>query len=199
MNEQLEIEFKTLLSKEHYDRLIQEYQLTPADGITQTNIYFDTKKNELKDLHIGLRMRLLDSHGEITLKTPHPDSDVALIETTVTMEPDELKQMAAAGRLPRIPSIQTKLDRWQLSLEDMQPIGELTTRRIELPFQEGYSLVLDKSSYYGKTDYELEMETPEETTGKTNFFAYLKDREILYRPADNKIVRMFKRKQDIRQ
>lgn len=48
MTEQLEIEFKTLLSAKDYHKIYQYYQFENQPFIDQTNIYFDTPSQALQ-------------------------------------------------------------------------------------------------------------------------------------------------------
>lgn len=69
MAENLEIEFKTMLSQSEYQQLITHYQLTATDFKTQTNSYFDTPDFQLKAKNCGLRIRRYENLAEYTLKT----------------------------------------------------------------------------------------------------------------------------------
>ena len=42
MTQMLEIEYKSMLTKQEYEIFITHYQLTDKDFRVQTNIYFDT-------------------------------------------------------------------------------------------------------------------------------------------------------------
>ncbi|MCW3745967.1 hypothetical protein OM428_17465 [Enterococcus gallinarum] len=48
MTHQVEIEFKTLLTREEYQRVFAFYQLDRSAFHTQTNLYFDTLDHQLK-------------------------------------------------------------------------------------------------------------------------------------------------------
>src|SRR5699024_6630361 len=79
MSQQIEIEFKTLLSKEDYKRICDYYQLQQSDFFSQTNYYFDTNDQTLAKNNCGLRIRALNGAGELTLKTP---TNEGRLETT---------------------------------------------------------------------------------------------------------------------
>ena len=48
MTQMLEIEYKSMLTKQEYEIFIAHYQLTDKDFRVQTNIYFDTVDEQLK-------------------------------------------------------------------------------------------------------------------------------------------------------
>lgn len=49
MTQMLEIEYKSMLTKQEYEIFIAHYQLTDKDFRVQTNIYFDTVDEQLKN------------------------------------------------------------------------------------------------------------------------------------------------------
>ena len=62
----LEIEYKTLLTKDEYNRLAMLFShVTP---VTQTNYYIDTPQSDMRNKKLSLRIRTLPTHGELTLK-----------------------------------------------------------------------------------------------------------------------------------
>ena len=64
----LEIEMKTLLSKEEYDRLQTQFlEVTP---VTQKNYYLDTPDFYLRQHKIAMRIRTFDTSAELTIKIP---------------------------------------------------------------------------------------------------------------------------------
>lgn len=70
MSQELEIEYKNLLTKTEYDRIMTEFQLNHENPFTQTNYYFDTTDFQLKAHHSALRIRTRpdQSYAEMTLK-----------------------------------------------------------------------------------------------------------------------------------
>ena len=57
----LEIEYKTLLTKDEYNRLAMLFShVTP---VTQTNYYIDTPQSDMRSKKLSLRIRTLPTHG----------------------------------------------------------------------------------------------------------------------------------------
>lgn len=194
MSKEMEIEFKNMLNKEEYDSLLAEYQLSESSLKTQTNIYFDTPDFKLKAKKMGLRIRLSNSTTEFTLKTPTSNQHT-LLEVT-----DYLSSFTSELSLVEQISLETSevaeyLIHEGIQLSSLQPIGQLTTTRREVSLQSNVLLVLDKSLYYGKTDYELEMEVTDVKEGSLIFKDILKKHHIPVRQADKKIARMLAYKQ----
>lgn len=190
----MEIEFKNLLNKDEYDNLLAEYQLSESSLKTQTNIYFDTPDFKLKAKKMGLRIRLSNSTTEFTLKTPTSNQHT-LLEVT-----DYLSSFTSELSLVEQVSLETSevaehLIHEGIQLSSLQSIGKLTTTRGEVSLQSNVLLVLDKSLYYGKTDYELEMEVADAKEGALIFKDILKKHHIPVRQADKKIARMLAYKQ----
>lgn len=64
MSETIEIEFKNLLTKVEYEKLLNAFNVKDEQIICQTNHYFDTPDFTLKDLGSALRIR----EKKITMK-----------------------------------------------------------------------------------------------------------------------------------
>jgi uncharacterized protein YjbK len=186
MAQNLEIEYKTMLDKSTYQRLVTHYQLKETDFHTQTNYYFDTKEGLLKKKNCGLRIRLLDNKAEYTLKTPEKDGR---LETTDLFSYEEGKQITQTGALPKSGAVYKKLSEIGVSVDELSSIGYLTTKRAEFSIDEGL-LALDESTSENLHDYELELEVSQAEKGEKDFHQLLNTLEIPFQPAKNKIQRM---------
>ena len=58
MTQMLEIEYKSMLTKQEYEIFIAHYQLTDKDFRVQTNIYFDTVDEQLAYESVSLVIKL---------------------------------------------------------------------------------------------------------------------------------------------
>lgn len=194
MTKELEIEFKNLLSEIEYDILLAEYHLTELH--TQTNIYFDTEDYQLKHKKIGLRIRKTNNYTELTLKIPTSDQHT-LLEVTDQLDTYLDGKTLDEQILPEISEVAIFLSQQGIKLSDLMVIGELTTTRGEINIKSNVLLVLDKSNYYGKTDYELEMEVIDAKDGELFFLNFLKEHNIPIRSAEKKIARMMTHKKTL--
>ncbi|WP_206854899.1 CYTH domain-containing protein [Candidatus Enterococcus mangumiae] len=190
MTEMVEIEFKTLLTKEDYMRLLSHYQLTADRFHSQTNFYYDTPDFQLKQNGCGLRIRVLDNYAEYTLKTPAIEGK---LETTDSYTVQEATKMIEEHRLPRTGAVFQKLQEFSIDSSQLINIGHLTTKRAEFPIEEGL-LAIDESWGEQLHDYELELEVTDAKSGKKAFEHFLQRQSIPYHPSKNKIQRMFEAK-----
>ncbi|GMA07131.1 adenylate cyclase [Tetragenococcus halophilus subsp. flandriensis] len=185
MSQQNEIEFKTLLTKDDYNRIIQYYQLQGTDFHTQKNCYFDTSDQKLAMNHCGLRIRQFATYGELTLKTP---AKVGLLETTDQLNVEQTEQLINQQKILTNGHVADKLAEYSITAKDLILFAELTTKRAEFPIDEGL-LALDESWYADQHDYELELEVENSEKGKEDFKKLLAKFDITYSPAKNKIER----------
>ena len=185
MTKQIEIEFKTLLTQEAYQRVIAFYQLAPSAFHTQTNLYFDTPDNQLKQKKFGLRIRMMEDKAELTLKSPLKEG---LLETTDSLSINEAVTLRENQTILQTGTVAAFLREAQIDPAAVKPFAELTTRRAEFNVPAGV-LALDESWYGQAHDYELELEVAEASSGERAFLALLEELDITYQPAKNKIHR----------
>lgn len=189
MSQNLEIEFKNMLTQEEYQMLIHYYHI-PENGIfSQENHYFDTSDFLLKDKGSALRIRQKSGEYELTLKQPFQDG---LLETNQRLSIEEATLAITTGILPygSIKEIISKLD---IPFSKMEYFGSLVTKRAEFSYKEGL-LVLDHSFYLNKEDYELEYEVENYQDGQKIFLQFLKQHNIPQRKIKNKIQRFYEQK-----
>lgn len=181
MSESVEIEFKTLLTKENYEKICQFYQLDDKDFFIQKNIYYDTSDQALKKMGAGLRIRLYKENAEATLKTP---LNHGLLETSDKLSLKEAETLLNENAFLTKGAIIEKLTTFKIAAKDLQILADLT----EFSIKEGL-LALDESWYSSQHDYELELEVQEANLGKKAFEELLQQMNIPYQPAKNKIQR----------
>lgn len=186
MAQQIEIEYKTLLTKDDYEKIFDYYQLKNHSFTQQTNVYFDTPDQQLKKRRWGLRIRRYESTGELTLKCP--TDQMGLLEITDDLSIETTRLLIEEQRILATGEVAQQLQQQAIVLDELRPLAELTTKRYELDLPIGL-LALDHSWYNKQEDYELELEVQDETQGKVDFFQLLEKLNIPYQKAENKIVR----------
>ncbi|MBC1603159.1 CYTH domain-containing protein [Paenilisteria rocourtiae] len=186
MSQELEIEFKNMLTTSEYDLLIREFRLEPTDFFTQTNYYFDTADFQLKDRLAALRIRKRESHYELTLKTPE---QIGLLETTQILAEEQVTAILDGANIPVGP-VRDTLGTFGIDHQNLVMFGSLTTTRAEKSYKKGL-LVFDKSFYGNTHDFELEYEVTDFEKGQAVFTRFLEDRGIPKRPTMNKILRFY--------
>ncbi len=178
----LEIEFKILLSKENYRHLTALYAGTPA--IIQTNYYLETSDWAIKEAKMALRIRTLADRAELTLKIPQP---VGNQEYNQALSLTEAHDLLESLELPE-GEIRTLLEKAGIPLTQLCCLGHLTTQRLEKQFSIGL-MALDKNSYAGRTDFELELEVTDAQKGQKDFEDFLQTHNLPFVSAKSKVAR----------
>ncbi|MBU9723631.1 MULTISPECIES: CYTH domain-containing protein [Bacillaceae] len=193
MQQEVEIEFKNLLTESEFYQLKTEFSIDQKDFKNQINYYFETPNMELKKHSSALRIRKKGNNFVLTLKEPHPDG---LLETHQKCSEEETLTAINNGALPSgdvVLQIEKLLNKSSLTFKFL---GELQTERAEVSLEQGL-LVLDKSSYLDVSDFELEFECGERKAGEQFFHELLRKFDIPLRKTPNKIKRFYDRKMNL--
>ena len=178
----LEIEMKTLLSEEEYDRLLAQFsEVTP---VTQKNYYLDTPDFYLRQHKIAMRIRTFDTSAELTIKIPQ---EVGNMEYNQELTLEEANYCLEECNLPQ-GMIMEELKSRGLSPNGWVVLGCLTTVRYEKETAIGL-MALDQSHYFDIVDYELELEVENSDQGNLDFQEFLQANDIEYKKAPSKLVR----------
>ena len=186
MSENLEIEFKSLLTEKEFSHLLNYFEITEEDCFTQTNYYFDSKDLQLKKKQMGLRIRILPSSAELTLKIPATEG---LLEINESLPLNLAIDLIESNQLPDDGVVYNKLISLGFTVSDLAIIGSLKTKRAEKKIPEGL-LALDESWFGNQHDFEIELEVSNAVEGKQAFISLLKKLTIKEKVAPNKIQRM---------
>lgn len=179
---QLEIEYKTLLTEEEYTTLLPDFkEISPVE---QTNYYIDSPDGAIKKARMSLRIRTFATAAEMTLKIP---------QTVGNLEYNQDLPLASSQALLTnftLPDGQIKdlLTEASIATENLTILGSLTTLRYEMETEIGL-MALDKNTYADQLDYELEVEVTDAQEGKENFDNYLTQKGIHFKYARSKVAR----------
>ena len=181
----MEREFKNMLTKEEYERLLQAFTVKKEDRKQQINTYWDTETFTLREHGAALRTRKKPGTAELTLKEQHADG---ILEWTDALDEKTYEQILVQHPFGEGEAI-TRLENTHNIIPDqLRKIGELTTLRVELPYKRGL-LVFDESHYGQTVDFEIEYEVENWSEGRQAFTELLRLYQIPERPADKKIAR----------
>lgn len=136
----IEREIKLMLTEEEYTALAESVCRHTSANI-QTNYYFDTDDLSMNKKGITCRIRYKNGIYKATVKKHNADGAECSIETDIC-EKAEFDP--------------TIFNTFGLHLQ-----GELVTERLKLCDDVFCKIVLDKNTYLGKTDFELEIEYSE--------------------------------------
>ncbi len=158
MKHNLEIEFKTFITKEKYNDLLKVFELE-NNVFLQINHYFDTTNLDLVKNQVVLRIRQKNTNYKLTSKS---HSEEGAFETHLLLNEIEANNMLRDGFDAKIINIP----------HFVHKVSELSTYRVSTAYKNGV-IFFDKSVYYGKTDYEIEYEADTFEQGQKDFESFL--------------------------
>lgn len=191
MTQEIEIEYKNIVTKSDFKKLLNAFSIEEAQFKKQINHYFDTKDFQLKKHHSALRIREKNNQYTLTLKQPN---QIGLLETHQLLSTEEAVGALKGEPLPTGEIFNQVSKSFDINLLDCQLLGTLSTKRAEIPYFGG-TLVFDHSYYLGVEDFEIEYEVTDEQQGKIYFKNLMSQYEIPLLKTENKIKRFFLRKQ----
>jgi len=166
MNHNHELEFKTIISKDHYHHLLDNYVLN--DNIfLQTNYYFDTNDLLLSSQSIVLRIRQKgDRFYKLTVKSQQEGN---AFESHLLLNVIQANKMIQEGFLVEkfFPNIHAQV----------HFIASIDNYRASMPYQQGI-MYIDRCEYCGTVDYELEYEVTDYDIGAYQFNTFLNEHAI---------------------
>jgi len=142
MKQNVEIEYKVLISEAQYNGLMANF---PGEPFAQTNFYFDNFNHQLKKRDISCRIRTYSDQVELTFKLPKKKGKDEITFEHVDPETAFTRQDVAF---------------FMARLGIQSPLvfqGSLDTIRSTTNCKYGL-LCIDKNTYNGITDYEVEYE-----------------------------------------
>lgn len=176
-------EFKTLLSKQEYERIFKLYK--DIEGDIQTNYYFDTKRFTLKASNAVLRVKRTDRGLTYILERKKGYNFVKIKEDMTENEFNELKETGKIAN-PVILAELTDIIKDQLVVNFMS----LATFRISFQYKRG-KISLDRCEYVNTVDYELEYQASNRDSGKNDFIEIIKEFNITYKKSQVKLKRAY--------
>lgn len=183
--QEIEIEFKNMLTKDEYINL-KEKLFPNIIPVKQINYYFETTDFQLKQKGAALRIRKKGDQYIATLKEPYRDG---LLETHEKLLESDVKEWMN-NHFDFSSSIGSRLQTLEIDSSRLKYWGSLLTYRLKLT-KNNSIIFLDHSKYNNKEDYEVELEVTNYDEGKKQFDAFLKEYQIPYRPSKNKVQRFF--------
>lgn len=172
MEENLEIEYKILLSREQFDNLAHYYDHL-AHVYTQTNTYFTSDALQAK--RIALRIREKESSYEMTVKTKAEGTGRK--EYNLALTKDDARFFLEGGMKDN--EITKMLKDMDINLSEITILCRLKTVRHDISL-EGGMLSLDANYYNDQEDYEMEFELSDLEEGKKTFASLLEKHKLQY-------------------
>ncbi len=184
-----EKEIKHIISKSDYDRLIAGFG-EKALYARQESCFFDTAENYFAASGYVIRIRRKAEKITLTVKTPGKREGAAFIR-------DEYNAFVTEEFLDN--AVQNGLDRGLLpgfvrrmlirsNIQFLRMTGRLVTLRARFEIAPGAVIILDKSEYGGKADYEIELEYNSDCQ-KAALEEFIKENSVLVMPSVSKAQR----------
>lgn len=133
----LEFEKKIMLRPKEYKFLINHFS-NISDINVQNNYYYDTDMYDMNELGITCRIREKNGKYISTIKAHQPDYKDCSIEISKTVKGLDDKSLFEGL--------------------DLKYQGRLRTTRHKIKTLPGVEIAIDRNTYLGKVDYELEIE-----------------------------------------
>ena len=159
MGKNIELEYKTLLTEEEFNRIKTNYPFN--EPFKQVNHYFDTKSRDLSKRRSPCRIREVDNKLIFTLKTPNK---IGVNEYECEVPSFDFNEI----QLPE--DILTALK--DVNPKDLIEFGSLTTYRAVFE-TELATICLDENFYADIHDFEIEYEVKKEHESLQMFKAFM--------------------------
>jgi len=174
MSTNLEIEVKSKLSKEDYEKILSSFDRPRFQY--QTNFYIDNSKFELSDEKLGLRIRQEKDFVELTMKVP---SEEGRLEINQKLSPKEFENFLFNNEFPNGEIIKYLREFYPKIAGDFSIFGTLHNQRITLELEDA-EIALDHFTYFDKEEYEIECESFSLENAEKVLKEYLKKFQIKY-------------------
>lgn len=152
MGREIEIEIKSLITKDEYDVIINHFLNYDKSSYIQINYYIDTSAFSLMKLLDGLRIRKKKEY-ELTYKTPLKEG---LLEINQIINEKDFLNFKNNNIFPNGEVKEYILNK-NINPNDLKILSTLSTFRIDIKYKNGL-LSIDKNEYNNNIDYEIEYE-----------------------------------------
>lgn len=139
-----------MLTEAQYEKLRSSREFSTVE---QVNYYYDTGDLEMSARHVTVRVRELEGKFYLQMKLP---TEKALSRVELSRELEALPETLSGELLNSLA---------EGEYPDVKKLGSLKTTRSVWEF-DGGEIDLDKSEYFGKTDYEVEIEFTNEQNAR---------------------------------
>ncbi len=167
-----EIEFKALITKTTYQNILNDFTEGDHTHYLQTNYYLSHPI--LDELLFMLRIRAFDNRYELTLKQR---LEIGNIETNITISEETKNKIL--NQEPVENEIFTILKKYNINSIELVSKMSLSTYRYDFKLDYGV-LSLDKNTYNGLCDYEIEYEVINHDAGLQQFLELASKYNIEY-------------------
>lgn len=141
-----ETELKCIIDEETFERVKKAFEWEKV--FEQENNYYTDNNGTLLKHHIMVRVRVIDGKPELQVKLDKKNSSPLQVCEEYDYEIESV---------PETIDSETVLEITQMNVGELHRMGSSVTKRYWLRLGKT-ELCLDKTTYFGKTDYEVEAE-----------------------------------------
>ena len=169
----IEIEATVLLDEKEYAHIAKKIPFTKH--VVPTNWYIDSKDRILARgaTRLGLRIRFINGEYIFTLKAPLSEG---LLEKEQLLAPSEADAMIKDNVFPE-GTVKDFLEILDIDISKLETLAKLETERLSAIIG-NFHIDLDKNSYLGRTDYELEVDSDSLESAQREAKNILKGRKV---------------------
>ncbi len=159
MSKNIELEYKTLLTKEQFETIKKNYHFN--EPFKQVNHYYDVPEKTLSKRRCPLRIREIDNKLVFTLKTPNK---IGVNEYEMEVSSFDFKDITLSNDIIKALG--------DVNYKELVEFGSLTTYRSEL-ITDLAVISLDENFYADQHDYEIEYEVKKDHDSLQMFKAFM--------------------------
>lgn len=152
MAKEIEIEIKSLINNDEYNKIVSYFNNYESVSYTQINYYIDTPNLSLIKLKDGLRIRKKEEY-KITYKTPLNEG---VLEINQKINEEDFLIFKNSFIFPE-GEVKEYMINKNINVNELKILSILTTFRIDIKYKNGL-LSIDKNTYNNVIDYEIEFE-----------------------------------------
>ena len=174
MSTNLEIEIKSAITKDDYEKIISSF--AHPRFIYQTNFYIDNSCFELSDLKLGLRIRQEKDLLELTMKVP---SEEERLEINQKISPKEFENFLFYNEFPNGEISRYLHEFYPKIAGDFSIFGTLHNQRLVVELDDA-EIAIDHFTYFDQEEFEVECESSSLKNAENILKKYLSQFQIKY-------------------
>ena len=176
MSKNIEIEAKAMIDEVGYKKLMSTFESKDNHSYIQDNYYIDTEDFAVVNNGMGMRIRKKDDYIELTIKDK---LDEGKLEINQKITSEEFNDFLNKGIIPDgevLSYLKKKID---IDVKTLKSYALLSTVRLDIKYKKSL-ISIDKSSYLGLVDYEVEAESDSMENARKDLFEFLEKEKISY-------------------
>lgn len=176
MSKNIEIEAKAMIDEVGYKKLMSSFESNDNHSYIQDNYYIDTDDFAVVNNGMGMRIRKKDDYIELTIKDKLEEGKLE-INQKITSE--EFNDFLSKGLIPDGEVLSYLRKKTNIDVKELKGYALLSTVRLDIKYKKSL-ISIDKSTYLGQVDYEVEAESNSMENARKDLFTFLEKEKISY-------------------